>query len=215
MTQDSFISFLSKLTKNDLLGFESHKKMFPNEVTISQRQYTSNSNAKQSSVLILLNQNINSSYDIIFTLRSSKLKNHSGQISFPGGRNEINETPLETAKRETYEEIGLKYNDYQILTELSQLYVPPSNSIINPVVAYTEKNLNFYTNPDEVEEVIIRDFQLFLDNSNLKYSKKLFTGQKFELPYWDINYKTPLWGATAIILQELIDLYFEHKKSGI
>jgi len=203
----NFIEFLISIKKEDLLGFESHKKMVPFKLNPNTRDFQPKIDSTESAVLIILNQISNTNLQIIFTLRASKLRKHSGQISFPGGRKDSGESNIETALRETYEEIGIYKDKLNILNEISPLYVPPSNSIVYPVISYSENLQNFKINYDEVDEIINIDFSHFLNINNLKFSKNLYNNQNEKFPYWDINHTTPLWGATAIILQELIDLY--------
>jgi hypothetical protein len=191
----NFIEFLISIKKEDLLGFESHKKMVPFKLNPNTRDFQPKIDSKESAVLIILNQISNTNLQIIFTLRSSKLRKHSGQISFPGGR------------KDSGEEIGIYKDKLNILNEISPLYVPPSNSIVYPVISYSENLQNFKINYDEVDEIINIDFSHFLNINNLKFSKNLYNNQNEKFPYWDINHTSPLWGATAIILQELIDLY--------
>jgi 8-oxo-dGTP pyrophosphatase MutT (NUDIX family) len=204
----NFINFLAKLRKEDLPGIISHQKMIPYKSNPNIRTFEPKEDSKLSSVLILfIEDNRNQHFDITFTLRSSKLRKHSGQISFPGGKRDCGENNIDTALRESNEEIGLNPKDVEIITELSTLYVPPSNSIVSPIVAYTNKELKLTANQSEVDEIIFRPFDVFLNNNNLKLSSNLYPNQLQEFPYWDINHRIPLWGATAIMLQEVIDLY--------
>lgn len=208
MLEKDFINFLSKLRKNELPGITSHLKMIPYKTNPEIRKFEPNPDSKRSSVLILFleNKELNE-FNITFTLRSSKLRKHSGQISFPGGKKDKGETNIETALRESNEEIGLNKNDVEIINELSELFVPPSNSIVSPIVAYSDKNLKLTPNEDEVEEIIFKDFKHFHNKENIKFTHNLYPNQITEFPYWDINHRVPLWGATAIILQEIIDLW--------
>lgn len=215
MLEKNFINYLTKLRKEELTGFKSHKKMVPFKTNPNIREFTPKEDSKESSVLILFTETEKENLDITFTLRSSKLRKHSGQISFPGGRKEIGETNIETALRESNEEIGLNSNEIDIITELSQLYVPPSNSVVYPIIGYSNRKLNLIANPDEVEEIIPIEFKHFLNLENKKYSKNLYSNQISEFPYWDINHNVPLWGATAIILQEILDLWDNFKLSNI
>lgn len=212
MLEKDFINYLTKLRKEELTGFESHKKMVPFKTNPNIREFTPKEDTKESSVLLLFTETEKQNLELTFTLRSSKLRKHSGQISFPGGRKEKGETNIETALRESNEEIGLKSNDIEIITELSQLYVPPSNNVVYPIIGYSNQKLNLTANPDEVEEIIPIEFKHFLNMDNKKYSKNLYSNQISEFPYWDINHKVPLWGATAIILQELLDLWAKFKQ---
>lgn len=214
MNYYKFIDFLANLDKNSLPGIDSQKKMVPYKINPNIREFVPQADSKESAVLIILNVHNPRLMELIFTLRSSQLRKHSGQISFPGGRKEPGETNIETALRETQEEIGILPNKLEIINEITQLYVPPSNNIIYPIIAYSKEKLEYKINPSEVDEVIKTDFSLFLDKDNLKYSSNLYLNQLIPFPYWDIKHSTPLWGATAIILQEIIDLFYIYKKSG-
>ncbi len=203
-----FLNYLAKLRKEDLPGVISHQKMIPYKSNPNIRTFEPLADSKLSSVLILfIDDNKSEDVRITFTLRSNKLRKHSGQISFPGGKKEVGESNIDTALRESNEEIGLLRKDVEIITEISALYVPPSNSIVSPVIGYSNKNLNLKANYDEVEEIILKPFNHFSNKKNIKLSRNLYPNQLTHFPFWDINHKIPLWGATAIMLQEVLDLY--------
>lgn len=89
---------------------------------------------------------------LILTRRSSKLKKHSGQWAFPGGRIDGLETPEETAIRETYEEIGLALPDSALMGRLDD-FVTRSGFLITPVLFWAGPQHSFQINPDEVESI--------------------------------------------------------------
>jgi len=202
-----FVEYLkSRLTQN-LPGINAQIKMAMRIGNSIFRKLTVSPTARTSAVLILLN-GINS-LNLLFTLRSSNLKKHSNQISFPGGRCDLNEAPINAAIRETYEETGIIIEEKDILGKLSELYVPPSDSFIVPFVAYKEKIHSFKTNPNEVEEVFFIDLHKFVDDNIKKIKIMKIDGYDVETPYWDVHPTVPLWGATSMILSELITLYQE------
>jgi 8-oxo-dGTP pyrophosphatase MutT (NUDIX family) len=167
--------------------------------------------SKQSAVLLLLWER-NEEIQIVFTLRSVRLLSHSGQISFPGGKTEINgitginETAEETALRETYEEIGVPSCGIEVLGRLSPIFVLPSNSFIIPVVGYSKNYLDFKVNHNEVEEVFTKPIDFFTFD-NIKQKKWDVRGELIDIPYWAVHHSIPLWGATAMILAEFIEIY--------
>jgi hypothetical protein len=108
--------------------------------------------------------------------------------------------------RETQEEIGVNAEEINVLFQLSNLYVPPSNSTIYPFVGVIPYNLKFHLSKNEVQEIIIKDLDFFLDNSNSKEEYWEFNGKITKVPLWHIHQKTPLWGATAMILNELLEI---------
>jgi hypothetical protein len=89
--------------------------------------------------------------------------------------------------------------------------VPPSNSIIFPVVAYSRELPDLIVNHDEVEEAFMVPIEYFLDET--KYRKELwnFNNIEMDVPFWDVHHSTPLWGATAMIMSEFLEVYKEYK----
>ncbi len=202
-----FVEYLkSRLTQN-LPGINAQIKMAMRIGNSIFRKLTVSPTARKSAVLILLNGI--DSLNLLFTLRSSNLKKHSNQISFPGGRCDLYEAPINTAIRETYEETGIVVESKEILGKLSELYVPPSDSYIVPFVAYKENIQTINLNPSEVEEFFFIEFHKFVDDNIKKIKTMNIDGYDVETPFWDVHPKVPLWGATSMILSELITIYQE------
>ena len=202
----NFIKYLETRLKEPLPGLESHIKMTPTNNGIPIRKITPNHDSRVSSVMLLLTE-IEERINILFTLRSQNLGSHSGQISFPGGMREDGENEIETALREVHEEIAIVQDQITIVGQLSQLFVPPSNSVINPIVGYfdSEKVMTI-ANPDEVEEIFYVDLSDFFNTAKLKHELWNLQGYLCNVPFWDIHNSTPLWGATSMILQEFLDI---------
>ncbi|MCX7880277.1 MAG: CoA pyrophosphatase [Ignavibacteria bacterium] len=202
--------FLSKfqeaLTEKKLKGKISHEKMSPLLDERPYRPFEATHDASQSAVLVLLVGESFEQLKILFTLRSSRLPKHKNQISFPGGHSESDESPIETALRETEEELGVKFDKIRILGILSNLFVPPSNTVVVPVVGYLPLLPKLKLNKDEVTEVLLHPLQFFLDKRNIRVETWLHEEKKIQVPLWKIHYKIPLWGATAMILSECIDI---------
>lgn len=210
-TKHKFIDFLSKRLLADLPGTNAHLQMMPEIKNLPYRTLMAKKDAKKSAVLVLLYLN-GENLNIIFTLRSKKLSNHSGQISFPGGHLDKGETPVQTALRESWEEIGLKSTDINIIGRLSDLYVPPTNYIISPVVGYMTQKPDYYINsPDEVEEILDLALEKFYDESVYSVENWKYKGQELKVPLWKIHTETPLWGASSMIMMEFLMLYSEFK----
>ncbi len=199
-------NILTNYDKENLPGKKAHQKLAPKIGDVPFRNFKPADNSKQSAVMVLLLKDFDENLSVLFTLRSEKLKSHQGQISFPGGRMENNETPLNAALRETKEEIGINSEEINVLFQLSDLYVPPSNSIIHPFVGVIPHNLKFNLSKNEVKEIIVKDLDFFLDDSNSKEEYWEFNGRVTKIPLWHIHSKTPLWGATAMILNEFLEI---------
>lgn len=129
---------------------------------------------------------------------------HSGQISLPGGKKEQHDQDLiDTALRETEEEIGVKVKKEQILGCLSTLFVPVSNFNIWPMVAAVEATPAFKPDPVEVANIIQCPLNHLLDPGNVKATTiTTRSNLKINAPYFSIQEQI-VWGATAMILSEL------------
>ncbi len=215
MEKDSkFIEYLSGRLKEKLPGAEAHRLMMPGLEKMPDRTIPLKKTIKKSAVLLLLYPNGNG-LNILLTLRSRNLASHSGQISFPGGHLEKGEGVVQAALREAWEEIGLESGKVTVVGNLSDLYVPPSNFVITPVVGFSpEKPHCFIHSRDEVEEIIDLPLETFTNGTHYGVEKWNFKGMELDVPVWRIHSLTPLWGATSMILKELLVLWEEYK-SGV
>jgi len=201
---NKFKLFLEKSFKTPNPGHSAHEMMSPMQGQVPFRTFKPKKDAKDSAVILLLSQS-DDEIQILLTLRSNSLNNHSGQISFPGGKVEIGESITNTALRECEEETGIEPKDIEIIGRLSPLFVPPSNSVIHPVVGLIDSgNINLKLNPYEVDEAFFVSLNELLDESNMKIEEWDLNGSKINVPFWDIHRTTPLWGATAMILKEFL-----------
>lgn len=205
-----FIEYLLIRLQRELPGSDVQRKMSPVIGELPIRGFKASKNARNSAVLALLIGNSDDNLSLLLTLRSGNLKNHRGQISFPGGMSEGNETPVETALRETWEETGIDENQITVLGSLSDLFVPPSNSVIKPIVAFTEHLPELKINSSEVEEIFEVKIKSLIDDSYYRLEKWDFNGTMVDVPFWSVHPRVPLWGATAMMIMELLTLYNEY-----
>ncbi len=204
MNNDSGIKydFLNAL-KNDLPGEVSHLKMIP-ESRLNTSLNFDKKTVKKSAVLLLLFPEDNS-LKLLFIKRATDGSSHSGQIAFPGGKFENKDNDLkETALRETEEEIGIKKKDIQVLKQLTSLFIPVSNFSVNPFVGIIEYKPVISMNSDEVEEVFTVDLEEIL---SAKRTERTFNvrNQTITAPFFIFD-EFEIWGASAMILSEFIDL---------
>ena len=122
----------------------------------------------------------------------------------PGGkRDEADDSFVATALRETYEEIGVLVAEKQVIGELTNFYIPPSNFIIQPVVAWLENTPNFILSEREVVEVLEIPIAHFAYSEEIKKEKLIKSSYANEvMPYYNLDQHS-VWGATAMILSEL------------
>lgn len=206
-----FAEYLQARLQKPLPGWQAQQMMSPLITGTSNPDPRSVvPDAKNAAGLAILQPMPDNSSSICLTVRSQKVHHHKGQISFPGGRAESGETIAETALRETFEEIGIPPHEISVLGELTPLYVPPSRSHLHILVGIAADNIPMVASPDEVDEIVLFPFHEIATNKNLlewkEYSRD---GLSVNAPLWRIHPTADLWGATAMILSELVWLYNE------
>ncbi|MBP7214848.1 MAG: CoA pyrophosphatase [Candidatus Kapabacteria bacterium] len=201
-----FIEKLKNALSSELPGRSAHLQMNPLHLNSNFQKLEPDKETHRTSVLILLFPNANNELCTLFTLRSDTLTNHSGEISFPGGHLEGNENFVDAALRETFEEVGIPPEKINVLGKLTPFYALPSDSCIQPIVAYTNNLGNLKLNPDEVQESIIVPIKDLLNTDNLDNKVIEKNGRIIQIPYWKIHPERPLWGATAMIMNELLTI---------
>jgi mutator protein MutT len=195
---------IKKALSQTLPGSTSHRKMLP-----VNRELVANSDEqtrlKYSSVLLLLYPE-NNELNVCLIKRPAHMKHHAGQIALPGGRVEKGETALETALRETEEEIGISPQEIEILGTLSELYVQVSRFQIHPFVGWLNTKPEFRICQNEVEKTI--SFPLKnMQNAFEEVELKTILGT-LKVPCFQFEGEI-IWGATAMILSEFYDLLNE------
>lgn len=182
----------------------AHQAMLPLGRPISRPKQLSG-NPRIGSVMLLFYCYKNTLH-LVLTKRRDELKAHGGQISFPGGRQDAGESLEETAVRETSEEIGVEAGDIEIIGTLNQVYIPPSDFQVYPFVSWVSsgKKPTFIPSEDEVSEIIEVSIDYLLNPAIRKTERRKFRGELYDVPYFDV-YGHQVWGATAVILNELIE----------
>ena len=159
--------------------------------------------ARKSGVLVLFYIQDNEPH-IVLIQRPVYEGTHSGQIALPGGKVEDTDRDIEhTALREAYEEVGVVMDDVEVIGQLTDMFIPVSNFLVTPVVGIINYLPNFVIDEREVAEVVSVKISDITSVKNLPLKKvKLNTGLKVEVPTFELNNKI-VWGATAVILNEL------------
>lgn len=146
---------------------------------------------------------IDNKLHLVLTLRNQNLSYHGGQISFPGGKQEEGETPLETALREAEEEIGLNRNLVEIIAELQEEMAYTSSYLIRPIIGLVKGRPCFKINEEEVKEIIVIPLDELL-SLPLKVESTVAKGREISYPVYEWKgYR--IWGATARILSKLLE----------
>lgn len=205
----SFKEFLKHRLSEPLPGPEARNKMMPEPVDEGDPvPDTTTEEGHPSSVLIPIYPCKNENLHVILTLRTNTIR-HAGQISFPGGRAEIGESTIETALRETREEIGINSSDIDITGTLSPFYLYRTHNRITPVVGFLDQKPDMQRNPNEVEEIITIQLDQLHSGDLLQREIWELPHETYEVPFWNFH-RVPLWGATAMMMSELLVLYEEY-----
>ncbi len=163
-----------------------------------------------SAVLVPVFEKNNEDY-LLFTMRNQNVRHHKGEICFPGGvYDKKDHFLLNTALRETEEEIGLKPEDVLVLGELDDL-MTPTYFRINPFVARIPYPYPFKINEKEIDCLIEVPLRYFMDEKHLELKKVTIEGDEVEIPFYHWK-KHTIWGATGRIVRQLINLLHDGKK---
>ena len=149
--------------------------------------------------------------NIILTKRPDTMREHAGQIAFPGGKREEGESALDAALRETHEEIGIVARDINIIGRLPS-FNAASNYRITPFVGIIDPNANIIADSREVDDVFEVRLDYLMNSANhiardVTYKDKKFT--IFDMPYKSLDGKVRnIWGMTAMIIYRLYQRSF-------
>ncbi|MEK7253735.1 MAG: CoA pyrophosphatase [Bacteroidota bacterium] len=201
----NFIHHLREKLQLPLPGLQAQLKMAH---TIRHFHRETPAEARPAGVLAVLFPK-NEEWHVIFIERPKNDNDrHGGQISFPGGKYELEDASmLDTALRETEEEIGVPRSQVQVLGSLTSLYIPVSNFHVHPFVGYLENPPNYVLQEEEVGGVVEVPMSYF-KNPDIRREKNMRVSQLLTLnnvPYFEVKGRV-LWGATAMMMSELLEV---------
>lgn len=206
MIFSDFANHIEQLQTKSLGGLNSQFKMAPKMRLKYSEKIIKDKNPRSAAVLALFYPDDNQQTRFLLTERASYNGTHSAQISFPGGKfDQIDKNLTQTALRETFEEVGVQSENIQIIRQLSDAYIPPSNFLVAPFIGISNTKPTFIPNNEvaTVIEVLLSDL---LDDQSLT-SKNMSTSymENIDVPCFKLN-NYIVWGATAMMLSEIKDL---------
>ncbi len=196
-----FIDQLAIQLTNTLPGRNAHIRMapFPGRFDELPTQDTKNA----AVMILIMGESANLYFPLIKRNPISTRDPHKGQVSLPGGRQELSDyNLLFTALRETQEEIGIPADQIKIVGALSPLFIPVSNNLVHPFIGWFEGHGTFVPQISEVYDIIPCSLAQ-LSIGNLRAHQVINTSYATDLkvPGFNLNDHW-IWGATAMILEE-------------
>jgi len=209
MDYDIFSQQVAKIKNLPLPGVASHYKMAP-EVRVKELKagMKVDRNPKKAGVMALFYPDDDYRTHFLLIHRKSYPGVHSDQISFPGGKVEKGDPDLmATALRETHEEVGVPPQDVLVIREMTEVYIPPSNFIVQPYLGLYKKEFPFVPQEAEVAAVVEVSLDDFMSDSNIT-TQLLSTSyaRNIEVPAFSLNGHV-VWGATAMMMSEIREMF--------
>ena len=144
-------------------------------------------------------------YFFLLTKRTQRVETHKGQISFPGGVKDVSDRDLlQTALRESWEEIGLAPERVQILGEFDE-YFSVTDLLVTPYAGWLDSQYDLRLNPDEVEEVFHVPFSVFRDSRLCRVETRRRLEVERKIYFYNYEGKE-VWGLTAQIIRDFLKL---------
>lgn len=202
VTSDLVLQLRTALSR-PLPGLDAQLRMAPNpRLGWDPKKFPAG--ARDGAALLLVYPH-DGAFHVPLTVRGSELRNHTGQVSLPGGRVDGGETIETAALREAAEEIGVDPTAVQVIGRLTPLHIPVSGFILHPVVGVTQTRPAFHPAEWEVARIIEAPVARLCDPSIVMREGRLreTDGEPIEIdvPFYDIDGEK-VWGATAMVLSE-------------
>ncbi|MDP5105225.1 MAG: CoA pyrophosphatase [Polaribacter sp.] len=206
MNFKDFSKKIEALKSKELGGLEAQFKMAPKLRLQYDKDKIAANKPRKAAVLVLFYPNKENETCFLLTQRASYKGTHSAQISFPGGKLEKSDKNLEqTALRETQEEVGVLPSSVEIIRELTDVYIPPSNFLATPFLGFVAQRPNFILNHEVAVEIEVLLSDLLDDESVTTVTLDTSYMKKIEVPCFKMN-DYIVWGATGMMLSEIKEL---------
>ncbi|WP_178984235.1 NUDIX hydrolase [Winogradskyella helgolandensis] len=209
MLFNTFLESVVKIKHLELSGEDSHAKMSPPyRLELAEKMKKKSETARKAGVMALFYPKTNDETYLVLILRKTYKGVHSAQVGFPGGKYEDDDANdlMETAIRETEEEVGVSRQHFEVLKEMSPIYIPPSNFMVHPYLGISKEYLIFLKQDEEVEAIIEVSLKDFLSDSSVLTARVPTSfSVEVDVPAFKFNGHI-VWGATAMMLGEIKDL---------
>lgn len=204
-TLPNLVSSVATALGNPLPGQAAQYRMAPIPRPGGESFQLPGPDARNGGVLVLFYPHQAQIY-LPLILRPTYNGTHSGQVAFPGGGQEAQDQDITaTALREAYEELGIQSDRVHILGRLTPLYIRPSNYLVTPTLGWTAERPCFQPDPYEVARLLETPLSALQDPANRRSEVWQLRDREATVPFFEIQGQM-IWGATAMILSELLTI---------
>ncbi len=207
LTFERWCERLSEQLSRPLPGADAQMRMAPRPRQLDVRP-ADDGRSRPAAVLALIHPGSAGELPeptLILTRRTEIVATHKGQVCLPGGAVEADEPALEAALREVEEEIGVPRSCVRVLGKLTPLHVAASGYEIQPFVGVANPRPPFQLLEHEVAEILEPSLAHLLDPGNLREEVRTFRGRQVHVPFIRLG-SMELWGATAMVVSELLSI---------
>lgn len=201
----SFVDDLAARLKQPLPGADAQLRMSPRQPGSRPLARVAPPNVRHAAALILLYEKDNE-WHLPLTVRRDDLVHHPGQISLPGGGIDEGEMAEAASLREAEEEIGVDPASVRILGSLTPLYVIVSGFVVTPFVGVVDRRPEFRPEAREVAEILEVPLTQLTDPARRMWGNRTREGYLIDFPYIEVGTGHQVWGATAMMLSEFVEL---------
>jgi len=183
---------------------------------LTKRSIKRVTNTKRRSAAVLIPCYVkNGQYHLLFIQRTDRVPDHKSQISFPGGACEpMDKSLADTALREAEEEIGLNRKDVKVIGQLDDMATAGTNYVITPIVGLIPCPYRFKVDEFETDEIIEVPIAALLDEKCMEEGTALVDGKAVDSYFYHYSNKV-IWGATARILKQLLEIISDIVAQGV
>jgi len=201
--EEVFFSEALKIKNLELPGEEAHSEASPVERQRYLEQYGLPEDFREAAVMVWVVPR-GKQAAVVLIKRSPDPGIHGGQISFPGGKKEEEDSDFfRTALRETSEEVGASPSEIELIRPLSTLYIPPSNFMVYPYLAFSTREQKLSPDLTEVDQILYLPLNYLMDDGNFRRRPvRARYGRLPEVQTLPLG-EHIIWGATLMILSEL------------
>ena len=196
-------ALLRSACRAPLPGGDAHRLLAP-EPRPGWRPGVVPDHATPAAALVLLYP-LDDAPHVLLTVRAGRLGKHAGQVSFPGGLIDDGESVRDAALREAFEEVGLDPAAVRVAGALSPLYITVSNFAIHPVAGVAASTPRLHPSAAEVARLLPAPLAALADPANLRRGTRWRGDLPCDVPYFEVCNER-VWGATAMVLAELLTL---------